>query len=185
MVGNSKNFYAGYLTTNKATCKVSWFPTIAFLKYYKIFILGSEAECISTLTPGQIYKRADEIWLNSYFTLFLGRWLFWEIESGYFSSSFSNWHTDIKKMYNTIHLKQADWSKIPEEKIIKTLIYGVHSSGNVLVVMFWSLCSGRYQGRIQRVFDTGIPVWVPKLTTKKNISEIKKSFKTTELLVSS
>ena len=30
MVGNSKKFYAGYLTTNKATCKVSWFPTIAF-----------------------------------------------------------------------------------------------------------------------------------------------------------
>ena len=23
MVGNSKTFYAGYLTTNKATCKVS------------------------------------------------------------------------------------------------------------------------------------------------------------------
>ena len=23
MVGNSKKFYAGYLTTNKATCKVS------------------------------------------------------------------------------------------------------------------------------------------------------------------
>ena len=43
-------FYAGYLTTNKSTCKVSWFPTIAFLKYYKIFILGSEAEGISTLT---------------------------------------------------------------------------------------------------------------------------------------
>ena len=85
MVGNSKKFYAGYLTTNKATCKVSWFPTIAFLKYYKFFILGSEAEGISTLTPGQVYKRADEIWLNSYFTLLLGRWLFWESESGYFS----------------------------------------------------------------------------------------------------
>ena len=52
-------------------------------------------------------------------------------------------HTDIRKMYNTIHLKQADWCyqryiwkpnldplKIPDEKIIKTLIYGVRSSGN-------------------------------------------------------
>ena len=43
MVGDYKFFYAGYLTTNKGTCKVSWFPTIAFLKYYRIFILGSEA----------------------------------------------------------------------------------------------------------------------------------------------
>ena len=46
-------------------------------------------------------------------------------------------HTDIKKMYNTVQLRQEDWclqryiwqrdldkSKIPEEKIIKTLIYG-------------------------------------------------------------
>ena len=52
-------------------------------------------------------------------------------------------HTDIKKMYNTVQLRQEDWclwhyfwqrdldkSKIPEEKIIKTLIYGVKSSGN-------------------------------------------------------
>ena len=50
---------------------------------------------------------------------------------------------DMKKMYNTIQLRQEDWclqrniwqrdldkSKIPEEKIIKTLIYGVKSSGN-------------------------------------------------------
>ena len=49
MVGNSKFFYAGYLTANKTTCKVLWFPTIAFLKSYKIFILESEAEGISTL----------------------------------------------------------------------------------------------------------------------------------------
>ena len=52
-------------------------------------------------------------------------------------------HTDIRKMYNTIKLDQADWcyqryiweenldaAKIPQEKIIKTLIYGVRSSGN-------------------------------------------------------
>ncbi|XP_066933763.1 uncharacterized protein [Clytia hemisphaerica] len=52
-------------------------------------------------------------------------------------------HTDIRKMYNTINLHQEHWqfqryiwqkdldpSKIPKEKIIKTLIYGVRSSGN-------------------------------------------------------
>ena len=52
-------------------------------------------------------------------------------------------HTDIRKMYNTVKLDQADWcyqryiwsenldpNKIPQEKIIKTLIYGVRSSGN-------------------------------------------------------
>ena len=52
-------------------------------------------------------------------------------------------HTDVKKMYNTIKRKQEDWcfqrylwqdqldhQKNPEEKIIKTLIYGVRSSGN-------------------------------------------------------
>ena len=52
-------------------------------------------------------------------------------------------HTDIRKMYNTIKLEQKDWcfqqyiwqsqldpTKISEEKIIKTLIYGVKSSGN-------------------------------------------------------
>jgi len=52
-------------------------------------------------------------------------------------------HTDIRKMYNTVQLDQRDWcyqryvwqkeldsSKIPHEKVIKTLIYGVRSSGN-------------------------------------------------------
>ena len=52
-------------------------------------------------------------------------------------------HTDISKMYNTVQLKQSEWcyqryiwnedlnpDKIPEEKVIKTLIYGVRSSGN-------------------------------------------------------
>ena len=52
-------------------------------------------------------------------------------------------HTDIKKMYNTVQLREEDWclqhyiwqseldnKKIPEEKIIKTLIYGIKSSGN-------------------------------------------------------
>ena len=51
--------------------------------------------------------------------------------------------SDMKKMYNTIQLRQEDWclqrniwqrdldkSKIPKEKIIKTLIYGIKSSGN-------------------------------------------------------
>ena len=51
--------------------------------------------------------------------------------------------TDIRKMYNTIRLDEQHWcyqrylwqkdldaSKQPEEKIIKTLIYGVKSSGN-------------------------------------------------------
>ena len=52
-------------------------------------------------------------------------------------------HTDVKKMYNTVKLDEKDWcfqryiwqqdldqGKIPEEKIIKTLIYGVKASGN-------------------------------------------------------
>jgi len=52
-------------------------------------------------------------------------------------------HTDVTKMYNTIKLKEDNWcfqryiwqneldaQQIPEEKIIKTLIYGVKSSGN-------------------------------------------------------
>ena len=52
-------------------------------------------------------------------------------------------HTDVRKMYNTVKLDPADWcyqryiwcenldpEKIPQEKIIKTLIYGVRSSGN-------------------------------------------------------
>ena len=52
-------------------------------------------------------------------------------------------HTDVKKMYNTIKLRQEDWcfqrylwqdqldhQNNPEEKLIKTLIYGVRSSGN-------------------------------------------------------
>ena len=32
------------------------------------------------------------------------------------------------------------------------------------------------QSRVQRFFDTGIPVWAPKLTTKKDLSEVKKKF---------
>ena len=52
-------------------------------------------------------------------------------------------HNDVQKMYNKVKLRQADWClqrylfqedldphKPPEEKIIKTLIYGVTSSGN-------------------------------------------------------
>ena len=52
-------------------------------------------------------------------------------------------HTDVKKMYNTVQLREEDWClqryiwqseldsrKLPEEKVIKTLIYGIKSSGN-------------------------------------------------------
>ena len=52
-------------------------------------------------------------------------------------------YTDVQKMYNTIRLQEEDWclqrylweenlnpSKFPQEKIIKTLIYGTKSSGN-------------------------------------------------------
>ena len=52
-------------------------------------------------------------------------------------------HSDVQKMYNTILLQENDWcfqryiweenlnpNNIPKEKIIKTLIYGVKSSGN-------------------------------------------------------
>ena len=52
-------------------------------------------------------------------------------------------HTDVQKMYNSVKLVEEDWcyqrylwqenldiNKIPEEKIIKTLIYGVKCSGN-------------------------------------------------------
>ena len=54
------------------------------------------------------------------------------------------YHTDIKTMYNRIKLREQFWClqryifhedldprKIPEEKIIKTLIYGVKCSGNI------------------------------------------------------
>ena len=52
-------------------------------------------------------------------------------------------HTDVQKMYNAVQLIEEDWCMqryiwhnqldpkcIPEEKIVKTLIYGVKSSGN-------------------------------------------------------
>jgi len=51
--------------------------------------------------------------------------------------------TDISKMYNTVKLREDHWcyqryiwqkdlnpDEIPEEKVIKTLIYGIRSSGN-------------------------------------------------------
>ena len=54
-------------------------------------------------------------------------------------------HTDISKMYNCVKLKEDHWclqryiwqenldsSQIPEEKVIKTNIYGVKSSGNIV-----------------------------------------------------
>ena len=52
-------------------------------------------------------------------------------------------HTDVQKMYNSVRLQEEDWclqryiwqkdldpKYIPDEKVIKTLIYGVKSSGN-------------------------------------------------------
>ena len=52
-------------------------------------------------------------------------------------------HSDVSKMYNTVKLDPSHWtlqryiwedelnpSKIPHEKVIKTLIYGIRSSGN-------------------------------------------------------
>ena len=52
-------------------------------------------------------------------------------------------HTDVKQLYNRIQLKEEYWcfqryiweenldpSKIPDEKVIKTIIYGVRPSGN-------------------------------------------------------
>ena len=52
-------------------------------------------------------------------------------------------HTDIKNMYNSVKLVEDDWClqqyiwwkdldprKLPEEKVIKILFYGVRSSGN-------------------------------------------------------
>jgi len=52
-------------------------------------------------------------------------------------------HTDVRKMYNSVKLHEDHWSlqryiwqeqldekMIPEEKVIKTLIYEVKSSGN-------------------------------------------------------
>ena len=53
-------------------------------------------------------------------------------------------HSDVQKMYNCVKLHEDEWcfqrymwqdeldpGKIPEEKVIKTLIYGVRSSGNL------------------------------------------------------
>ena len=52
-------------------------------------------------------------------------------------------HTDVQKMYNSVQLVEEDWclqryiwrqnldpAIIPEQKVIKTLIYGIKSSGN-------------------------------------------------------
>ena len=52
-------------------------------------------------------------------------------------------HCDIKKMYNTVKLNESHWcyqiflwhsyldpEEDPEEKVIKTAIYGLTSSGN-------------------------------------------------------
>ena len=52
--------------------------------------------------------------------------------------------TDVSKMYNTVKLKEEHWcyqryiwqqdldpNQIPEEKVIKTLIYGVRSAGSI------------------------------------------------------
>ena len=52
-------------------------------------------------------------------------------------------HTDIQKMYSSVKLRQEGWcykryiwqqdldpSKMPDDNVIKTLTYGVRSSGN-------------------------------------------------------
>ena len=54
-------------------------------------------------------------------------------------------HTDVQKTYNTVKLQEKDWClqrylweenlnprKFPQEKIIKTLIYDIKSSGNLV-----------------------------------------------------
>ena len=59
------------------------------------------------------------------------------------SSHKAAFHTDIKKMYNSVQLREEHWclqryiwqneldkGKLPEEKVIKTLIYRIRSSGN-------------------------------------------------------
>ena len=59
------------------------------------------------------------------------------------SSHNTAFHTDIKKMYNSVQLREEHWclqryiwqneldkGKLPEEKVIKMLIYGIRSSGN-------------------------------------------------------
>ena len=61
-------------------------------------------------------------------------------------------HTDIKKMYNSVNLVQDNWClqqyiwqkdldprKLLEEKIIKILTYGVKSSGNQAERSLWKL----------------------------------------------
>ena len=70
--------------------------------------------------------------LNKLVEIFL-RWFIYKI----------GFHTDIKKMYNSLQLRKQDWTyqryifqpeldkkKIPHEIVIKTLIYGVRPSGN-------------------------------------------------------
>ena len=70
--------------------------------------------------------------LNKLVEIYL-RWFIYKI----------GFHADIKKMYNSIQLRKQDWTyqryifqpeldkkKIPHEKVIKTLIYGVRPSGN-------------------------------------------------------
>ena len=66
-----------------------------------------------------------------------------EIIIRWFSHSIA-FHTDVTKMYNSIHLRKEDWTfqryiwqkdlnpkVLPEEKVIKTIIYGVKPSGNL------------------------------------------------------
>ena len=61
----------------------------------------------------------------------------------HWSTNKIGFRTIIKKMYSSVKLVEDDWllqlhiwknnldpRKLPEEKVIKTLIYGVKSSGN-------------------------------------------------------
>ena len=66
-----------------------------------------------------------------------------EIIIRWFSHSIA-FHTDVTKMYNSVHLRKEDWTFqryiwqkdldpkiLPEEKVIKTIIYGVKPIGNL------------------------------------------------------
>ena len=70
--------------------------------------------------------------LNSMLEIFM-RFRCWEVAL----------HTDVRKLYNHVNLKDAHWrfhlyfwerelnvTKDPKEKVVKTIIYGVRSSGN-------------------------------------------------------
>ena len=67
------------------------------------------------------------------------------------------YHTDVQKMYNSVKLVENQWclqryiwqkeldiAKIPEEKVIKTLIYSIKSSGNQAVRLTAEMFKNEY-----------------------------------------